>query len=328
MKIAVINYSAPCYNLAVDKIANQMRAEGHEVNISPGRADMWALECEKAYLSVIFTWDLLGMILDAKLLLQKGIEIEIGGPAASAMAEVVEKELGVKPFIGIDPRFEFTPGKNYKAVFTSRGCPRGCPFCIVPILEGKKIIEYDDFSIPVGKNPYICDNNIILTSWEHQKMVVEKVKDIRNLDFNSGFDDRIFMNDPEKYYNLYSQTHLEAWRFAYDKPEQRDPIKACADFLHEKGVNYRNIIVFCLIGYPGQSFDECQEKLQYLVDIGTSPYPQRYRPLDILSRNEYDPGWAEGSPDMLFGYYGVPFIWRSCTWKEYLENYEATKKRR
>ena len=38
MKIAVINYSAPCYNLAVDKIANQMRAEGHEVNISPGRA--------------------------------------------------------------------------------------------------------------------------------------------------------------------------------------------------------------------------------------------------------------------------------------------------
>lgn len=318
MRIAVINYSYPSYNLAVDKIANQMRLEGNEVIISPGQADFWALNSDKAYLSIIFTWDLPKLVQDVLLLKSGGVEIEIGGPAATAMPGYIEEKTGIKPFIGIDERFEFTPGENYQAVFTSRGCPRACAFCIVSKLEGRKIIEYDNFSVPVGKNPYVCDNNILLTSWDHQKMVVEKVKNVRNLDFNSGFDDRIFIGDPDKYWNLYSQTKLEAWRFAYDSPEQREPIKACADYLHDKGVNYRNIIVFCLIGFPGQTFQECQEKLQYLVDIGVSPYPQRYRPLDSLDRN-YDPGWSEGNPEMLFGYYGVPFIWRSCTWEEYKE---------
>ncbi len=316
-RIAVINESGEVYNLATEKIAEKMRQEGHEV-VQSLRADLWSLEADKAYLSVIFTYNLPELCHDVNLLKEAGIPVEIGGPAATAMSDYIIEKTGVRPHFGIDERFEFVKGL-FKTTFTSRGCPGRCEFCLVPILEGNKMTEYSQFNIPVGENPWVCDNNILATSRAHQLLVVERLKDVHNLDINSGFDDRIFVKDPSYYYSLYSRLHIEAWRFAYDKPEQKIPVKICADYLHAKGVNYRNIIVFCLVGGPGQTFDECQEKLQYLVDIGVSPYPQRFRPLDSLKRNTTPPGWKKEDLDKLFGFYGVPFLWRTCFWQEYLE---------
>ena len=180
------------------------------------------------------------------------------------------------------------------------------------------MIEYAEFNIPIGINPYICDNNLLSTSWEHQLLVTEKFRNVNNLDINSGFDDRIFVKNPDKYWNLYRQLHIEAWRFAYDSPEQKEPIAFITKWLNGKGINYRKIIVFCLAGGPGMSFSESQKRLQYLVDIGCSPYPMRYRPLDSLEMNYTPPNWHSKWLDLLFGYYGVPYIWRSCKWTDYL----------
>lgn len=315
MKIAVINSSFPAYNLAADKMLQEFKRQGHEVFFSP-RVDLWSLQADKAYLSAIFTWNLPELCHDVNLLKERSIELEIGGPAATALPQYIEEKTGVIPHIGLDERFEHIDGK-FKATFTSRGCPRDCPFCLVPKLEGRRIVEYDEFPIPVGKNPYVCDNNILATSKGHQELVVSKLLGVRNLDFNSGFDDRIFIKDPERYWRLFSHLKLECWRFAYDSPEQKEPIKACIDYLHSRGVDYRRIIVFCLVGYPGQTFEECRDRLQFLIDIECSPYPMRFRPLDSIEKNITPPGWRDGLLNLLFSYYGVPFIWRSCKFEDF-----------
>ena len=325
MRIAVINSSPTAYNLATDKMVKKFTDQGHEVRFGT-RADMFITEWHpyQAYLSCIFTWDLPTMVYDVKVLRDKGVPVELGGPAVTAMPEYVRQKLGAEvdtyPLsvtTGLDLRFEHIKG-DFQATFTSRGCPRACEFCLVNKLEGRKMIEYEEFNVPVGVNPYICDNNLLSTSWHHQQLVVEKHRSVANLDINSGFDDRIFIKDPDKYWDLYRQLHLEAWRFAYDSPEQKEAIGFIAKWLGNKGIDYRHIIVFCLAGGPGMSFGESQRRLQYLVDIGTSPYPMRYRPLDSLEMNFTPPGWHKYWPELLFGYYGVPYIWRSCKWEDYL----------
>jgi len=314
MKVAILNYS-DVYNLASHRMLYYFRGQGHEVSFGR-KLDLWGLQSDKAMMSAIFTYDLPALIQDAKLLQQAGIPFEIGGPAPTAMTQYIEQELGVSPHIVLDDRFEHVPGK-YFSTFTSRGCPRNCPFCLVPRLEGRKMVEYSDFPVPTGKNPYVCDNNILATSWEHQQLVVKKLKGVKNLDLNSGFDDRIFAKDPEKYWRLWSELYLEMWRFAYDVPEQREPVERCVEFLRGKGIDYRHITVFCLVGFPGQTFGECQKRLQFLIDIKCSPYPMRYRPLDSLNRHYVPPGWGEGQLELLYSYYGVPFIWRKVKWKDF-----------
>jgi hypothetical protein len=327
VKVAVINSSPEVYNLATHKIAHYHEALGDEVVIATGGLflpEVWS--ADKLYFSAIFTWDLPAMVERINLFKSRGLGIEVGGPAATALPDYVKQQTGISPVTGLDLRFEHIPGNDYEAIFTSRGCPRGCEFCIVSAVEGKKMIEYDQFSIPVGLNPWVCDNNLLATSWEHQEMVVEKLKDVKNLDLNSGFDDRIFAHDPEKYWNLYSQLHLERWRFAYDKPDQKEPLTKCIEFLHSKGVRYSNISIFCLVGWPGTTFEEGREKLQYLVDIETSPYPMRYRPLDSLVRDYTPPDWDSEDMNVLFNYYGVPWFWRKYKWGEFTKNYKEIMK--
>jgi hypothetical protein len=324
MKVAIINSSPEVYNLATHRIVNYHKELGDKVGMTKGSAvflpEIW--EAEKAYFSVIFTWDIPELIQTVNLL-KENKQIEIGGPAATVFSDYIKEQTGIAPVCGLDQRFEHVPGK-YQAVFTSRGCPRGCHFCIVQKVEGRKMIEYDDFPIPVGKNPWVCDNNILATSWEHQQLTVERLKKVRNLDLNSGFDCRIFEKDCDKYWNLYSQLKLERWRFAYDKEEEKEPLTKCVEFLHSKGVRYSAISVFCLVGdnFQGDTFDKAKERLQYLVDIGVSPYPMRYRPLNSFSRNYTPDGWNEGDLNALFNYYGVPWFWRKYKWEEFNANFK------
>ncbi len=92
--------------------------------------------------------------------------------------------------------------------------------------------------------------------------------------------------------------------------------RACVEFLHNKGVSYRFIDVYCLIGFPGQAFDECLEKLKYLIEIGCSPYPMRFRPLDSVKEHYTPPGWEPKMTDKLFAWGGAQ-KWRTTSWEDF-----------
>ena len=113
---------------------------------------------------------------------------------------------------------------------------------------------------------------------------------------------------------------------AYDLEEEREPLKICAEFLHSKGVDYRHIIVFAIVGIPGQTFDSCQERLEYIKNLECSGYPMRYRPLKTLVKHCTPDGWNDADLEMLFGYYGCAPVWRKASWKQYVNGTKYMKR--
>jgi hypothetical protein len=137
-------------------------------------------EDHTAYLSVPFTWSLPAVYQRAAWLRAEGYRVRAGGPAVSLMpgylADVAE----------IGGEVDALPHHNPEATFTSRGCPRRCPFCAVPRIEGE-LRELDDWPA----RPIVCDNNLLACSRAHFDRVVDRLKPLAGVDFNQGLDARL-----------------------------------------------------------------------------------------------------------------------------------------
>ena len=318
MKIAIINSSQEVYNLATHRIAHYHERLGDTVTLTKGSQlfldGVW--NADKAYFSCIFTWDLKEMCANVNLLKERDIAIEIGGPAATAMPVWVENRTGIKPHVGLDDRFEREKG-DFKMEFTSRGCRNHCAWCIVPKIEPIHV-EYEDINIPVGDNPYLGDNNLLACSWEHQKRVVGKLKNVSNLDINSGFEASLFTED---HYALYSQLKLERWRLAFDSMAVEKEFERAVNILKKHGVRYSEISTYVLIGFPGTTYEETIYRLEKARSLGTSPYPQIYRPLNSINHDYVAPGWDKEKLSLLRMYWITPQKWRTCTFEEFQLQY-------
>lgn len=315
MRVAVINAShygmKPAdhiYNLAVEKIANYHRLYGDEVYA--GRWESMLNDYDKYYFSVIFTWDIPGMIQAVNLVRTWGKEVEIGGPAATFMHKYIHTQTGIEPHIGLDQRFEHisrTSGGTlfeYQMTFTSRGCPHRCQFCGVKRVEPFPM-EYDDYPMA----PMVGDNNILATSPMHQLRFVNKyVKYGKKVDINSGFDVRFFH---EREYDLYSQLNLLCWRFAFDSMDVWEDVWRVGTMMRHKGLDRHHVMFYCLIGFPGQCPDEARFRLDTIRDMGHMPYPMRFIPLNSLSHKYVAHGWNEDILFRLQTYYQTPNLWKA-----------------
>ena len=320
MRIAAINCSHYgmksgniIYNLGVDKIAQYHRLRGDDVYVGP-----WVpmlLQSEgKFYFSAIFTWDIPELIRAVNMVGDWGKDVEIGGPAATFMHKYIHKQTGIEPHCGLDDRFERVPGQ-YSLTFTSRGCPHRCAFCGVKKVE-PDALEYDDFPLA----PMIGDNNILATSWEHQELVVNKLVNFgREIDINSGFDVRFFQEEHKK---LYSHLKLAYWRFAFDSMEVEADVRRVAAMMRANGLDRHQVTFYCLIGFPGQTVEECLYRLKTIIELGLNPYPMRFTPLNSLHRNYVAPGWNEDLLQRMSAYYQTPYLWMVDNW----ENFRPGKK--
>lgn len=319
MRIASVNCSPSVYNLACAKIGNYHRERGDQV-YEGGWAplvmdEMVTSQIDKFYFSVIFSWEIQELIRQVNMVRSWGKEVEIGGPAATFMANYIERRTGVAVHRGLDDRFERVPG-DYELTFSSRGCPHKCRFCGVKRVE-PVAIEYDDF--PLAHR--VGDNNLTATSWDHQKLVVERFKDFAGkLDFNSGFDIRFF---EEKHYELYSQLKLESaprgkhWRFAFDTMAVEKDVRRVAAMMRGHGLDRHQVMFYVLIGFPGQTPKECLYRLNTIIELGMNLYPMRFWPLNSLKRDYVAPGWTEDLLQRMTTYYQVPFLWMSDSFENF-----------
>jgi len=218
-----------------------------------GFPDLFPPECDEIHVSVTFTYDLekAERMADAWRYIAP---VKVGGPA-----------LG-------DIGGDFVPGLYLKVghVITSRGCPNRCWFCMAAKREGN-IRE-----LPIRDGWKIYDNNLLACSKQHIREVFSMLsrQPMRAI-FSGGLE--AARMEPW-IVNGLALLKPQSLYFAYDTPSDKKPLALAISMMRETGYNWgHRLLVYVLIGYPGDTFVDAEKRLQFVLSLGVLPYAMLYR---------------------------------------------------
>jgi len=231
-----------------------------------GPPGMFLPEIDIVHISTVFTYD----IPRAHELAEQWRHIapvKIGGPAFN------------------EPGGGFVQGKYIKKGYTitSRGCLNRCWFCQVWRREGGEIRELE---IMPGNN--ILDDNLLACSDEHIKAVFAMLKTQtwgRPI-FTGGLEAKILK---PWHIELLRDLKPESMFFAYDTPDDYEPLVKAGELLQEAGFSPHNALrCYVLIGYPKDTFDKATIRLMDTIKAGFMPMAMLYRD----EAGQVDKQWA------------------------------------
>lgn len=158
--------------------------------------------------------------------------------------------------------------------FLTRGCPRGCEFCIVANKEGRKSYKVADLKEFWNGQKHIklLDPNV-LACREHIELLEQLVKSKTYVDFTQGLDIRL---TNEANIDLINQVKLKEIHFAWDNAKDDlkpyfERYKALAK--HKPHGHYGT--VYCLVNF-GSTMEENLYRIYTLRDMGFNPYVMIY----------------------------------------------------
>lgn len=173
--------------------------------------------------------------------------------------------------------------------FTSRGCIRACPFCIVPQAEGDIRPVGDIYDIWDGKAKAITllDNNILAIPDHFEKIIGQLAAERLTVDWNQGLDIRL-IND--KNVTLLRKVKMRRLRFAFDDPNMADLIEEKVALIREAGLN-KDVFFYVLVGF-NTTWEEDLERLNLLRRLDCRAYVMRHEKTPTERRYTELASWA------------------------------------
>jgi len=225
-----------------------------------GPPGLFPPEVDRVHVSVAFSWD----IPEAERLARAWslvAPVEVGGPAMGSRGE------------------EFVPGMYLKEgyVVTSRGCPNRCWFCSVWRREGSDVRE-----LPIEEGWNVLDDNLLACSEGHIRAVFEMLgRQKQPAEFTGGLEAaRLLPWHAEALRRL----HPKSIFFAYDTPDDLEPLRAAGRLLLEAGFTTVSHTLRCyvLVGYPKDTQEKAEKRLLEALEAG-------FTPMAMLWREESEP---------------------------------------
>ena len=260
------------------------------------------IEGDTAFISVAFSWKLPDAYQRAVWFKSQGLKVRAGGPGTFANQKYLSDvaDLGGE----VDALIHH----NKDATIASRGCPVGCSFCIVPVMEGKNFTLLPNFT----PRPILCDNNISALPVEYQEYIIERYYKfgMQIEDINSGFEPQTFDEDC---YHRWKPINKGAWRFAYDETKEEDGVYRVTQMLKDVPAGKKRVYV--LIG--NEPFEACYRRILQVIEWGCEPYAQSALALNTLSKRpivRYD--WTPKKLQYLTRWVNR-WTWRSVKFEDY-----------
>ncbi len=210
-------------------------------------------DIDEVHISVAFTWDL----PEAERLVpcwERIAPVQIGGPAFN------------------QPGGEFVPGKYLREGYTitSRGCHNRCWFCSVWRRENGLT------ELPIKDGWNILDDNILACSEQHIRQVFAMLKrQDRKAEFTGGLEAKRLK---PWHCELLADLKPRQMFFAYDTPDDWEPLVKASELLDEHGIlNRSQCRCYVLIGWEGDTFEEAEKRLKQVLSLSMFPMAMLYR---------------------------------------------------
>lgn len=208
----------------------------------------------EVWISITFSWDRKRAEELAVLWRRITHRVRVGGPAYGAIGG------------------PFTPGLFIKqgVTFTSRGCPKCCPWCLVPDREGPLR------EIPIQPGSIVQDNNLLACSQGHCEAVYEMLSGQTAVQLKGGL--HIDYLTPWHVDRLKALPSLDELWVACDTDAALPKLDKAADLLGDFSIEKRRCYV--LIGFGDDTPAKAEARCEAVYAKGFLPFVQYYKPPD------------------------------------------------
>lgn len=255
MDLDISSRRKPSPNLALMKLSAYHKAKGDEVYLN------FPLEhSDTTYASCIFTWN-------AKRRASVPDGAIAGGSGIDLKTELPPEVEHIKP------DYSLYPGINYSMGFTSRGCIRKCPWCIVPEKEGniKPTATIYEFWDRQHRKIVLLDNNLLAApNWRQtmENLITEGL----TVDFNQGLDIRLVNEDTMGY---LKRVKVKQFRFAFDNIAYESAVRRGTKLFFDAGIHSRKLSFYVLTGFDNDN--TIVDRVKILQSLNVDIFPMAYK---------------------------------------------------